>query len=157
MRATIPATSTTRYLSGRPALNLISEDGTGDWHFVQTFCRDRVISGRFAIVGEGCETNTNTYLGNAGIYDCTALLDEQRIQHESTPAFAANHARAIADMVIAESLLGRLADFAILDDWMPRPRDKQKVYDLLAQAKAKLPELARKMVLEWEAANSERE
>ncbi|MRG55851.1 hypothetical protein GF108_09680 [Phyllobacterium sp. SYP-B3895] len=60
-------------------------------------------------------------------------------------------------MVLAESLLGRLADFAILDDWMPRPRDKQKVYDLLAQAKAKLPELARKKVLEWEAANSERE
>lgn len=150
MIATIPPTSPTRYLSGRPALNLISEDGTGDWHFVETFGRDRVITGRFAIVGEGCETNTNAYLGNAGIYDCTALLDELGIPHESTPAFAADHARAITDLVLAESLLGRSADFAILDDWMPQPESKQKVYNLLSIAKPQLPAAARSAVEAWE-------
>ena len=33
----LPATSQRHYLTGKTALNIPSPEGTGDWHFVETF------------------------------------------------------------------------------------------------------------------------
>jgi hypothetical protein len=83
---TIPATSRLHYLGGMAALNLQSPTGTGDWHMEQTFFRSREKRSRSFISGAGCPTDTTSILGDTGVYDCTAVLDELGIPHESREA-----------------------------------------------------------------------
>lgn len=151
---TIPATTRLRYLGGLAALNLPSPVGTGDWHMGQTFFRSRATRSRSFISGTSCPTDTNPILGDAGVYDCTAVLDELGIPHESAIAYAANHARATADLVLAAVLRGASPDFVVLDDWMPRDSDKLQVFDLLAKSLGHLtPEQGNKL-LEWQHKNA---
>ena len=151
---TIPATSRLHYLGGMAALNLPSPTGTGDWHMEQTFFRSREKRSRSFISGAGCPTDTTSILGDTGVYDCTAVLDELGIPHESAVAYAANHARATADLVLAAVLRGESPDFVVLDDWMPRDSDKQQVFDLLAKALGHLSAEQQDKVLEWERKNA---
>lgn len=133
----IPATAPDRYLGGMAALNLPSPRGTGDWHMEQTFFRQRETRSRSFISGKGCLTDTTDLLGQEGIYDCSQLLDELQIEHEG-PAYAATHARAIADLVLSAVLKDRKPDHLELDDWMPHDEDKQQVYRLLNKAVSRL-------------------
>ena len=151
---TIPATSRRHYLGGMAALNLPSPTGTGDWHMEQTFFRQREKRSRSFISGAGCLTDTTPILGDTGIYDCTAVLDDLGIPHEGVSAYAANHARAIIDLVLAAVLRGASPDFVVLDDWMPRDRDKQKVFDLLTKALGHLNAEQQGAVLEWKRKNA---
>ncbi|TRO07522.1 hypothetical protein EQ836_25215 [Ectopseudomonas mendocina] len=151
---TVPATSRLRYLGGMAALNLPGPNGTGDWHMTQTFFRPRVKRSRSFISGVGCSTDTTPILGDAGIYDCTAILDGLGIHHESAIAYAANHARAIVDLVLAAVLRGESPDFVVLDDWMPRDTDKQQVFDLLLKAIPHLTNEQQKRVQEWRKVNT---
>lgn len=151
---TIPATSRSRYLGGMAALNLPSATGTGDWHFEQTFYRQRDKRSRSFISGTGCPTDTTALLGDAGVYDCTATLDELGIPHEGAVAWAANHARACADLVLAAVMRGVQPDFVTLDDWMPRDEDKRQVFDLLAKAVGYLPVGQQDEVARWQKKNS---
>lgn len=147
---TIPATSPSCYIGGMAALNLPSPNGTGDWHMEQTFFRLREKRARSFISGSGCPTDTNSLLGDAGVYDCTAILDDLGILHESAVAYAANHARATADLVLSAVLRSASPDFVVLDDWMPRDEDKQQVYDLLEKALRHLTSDQKAQVLEWQ-------
>lgn len=151
---TVPATSRHHYLGGMAALNLPSRTGTGDWHMEQTFFRPRQKRSRSFISGIGCPTDTTRILGDIGVYDCTAMLDELGIPHESNVAYAANHARAIADLVLAAVLRGESSDFVVLDDWMPRDSDKQQVFDLLAEALRHITVEQQDKVLEWQRKNA---
>lgn len=151
---TIPPTSRQRYLGGMAALNLPSPTGTGDWHMEQTFFRQREKRSRSFISGTGCLTDTTALLGDAGVYDCTTILDELGIPHESAVAYAANHARATADLILAAVLRGESPDFIVLDDWMPRDSDKQQVFDLLAKALGHLTAEQQNKVLEWKSKNA---
>lgn len=146
---TLPATSRLCYLGGKAALNLPSPTGTGDWHMEQTFFRQREKRSRSFISGVGCLTDTTSMLGDAGVYDCTATLDELGIPHESEVAYAANHARACADLVLASVMRGVSPDFVALDDWMPRDSDKQQVFDLLGMALGHLTAEQKDKVLGW--------
>jgi len=101
---TVPATSRLRYLGGMAALNLPSPTGTGDWHMVQTFFGPRKKLSRSFISGAGCQTDTTSILGDAGVYDCSEVLDELGIPYEGDVAYAASHARACADLVLAAVL-----------------------------------------------------
>ena len=151
---TLPATSRLCYLGGMAALNLPSPTGTGDWHTEQTFFRQREKRSRSFISGVGCPTDTTPMLGDTGVYDCTATLDELGIPHESAVAFAASHARACADLVLASVMRGVSPDFVALDDWMPRDSDKQQVFDLLAKALGHLTAEQRDKVLRWQKKNA---
>ena len=93
-------------------------------------------------------------LGDAGVYDCTAILDDLGIPHESAVAYAANHARATSDLVLAAVLQGESPDFIVLDDWMPRDSDKQQVFDLLAKALEHLTADQQNQVLGWKRKNT---
>ncbi|WP_216085959.1 hypothetical protein, partial [Shigella sonnei] len=125
----IPATSLhpLRYIGGMAALNLPSSTGTGDWHFWQTFERERRHRSRSFISGAGCPTDTTALLGDAGIYEASELLRTLGIRFEGRTAYAASHARACADLVLAAVMRGLSPDFVTLDDWMPREIDKQAV------------------------------
>jgi hypothetical protein len=154
---TIPPTTRERYLGGQAALNLPLPEGTGDWHMVDTFFMTRATRPDWhpaaLIFGKGCRLDTNPLLGDIGIYDCTDKLDELGIPHESKDAFAADHARAIADLVLCAVMEGGNPAFVILDDWMPGDEDKQKVYELLERALAGLTLEQKDKVLAWKEAN----
>jgi len=152
--AAIPATTPQRYLSGMAALNLPSPEGTGDWHLIETFFKPRQKQPRLFIAGNGCPGDTNGLLGDAGIYECSALLASLNIPHADGPAFAANHTRAIADLVLVSVLEGGTPDFVQLDDWMPRDIDKVSVFELLDIAQPKLNADQQGKVLRWRTANS---
>lgn len=147
---TIPATSRERYLGGTAALNLPSATGTGDWHMMQTFFRPRQTRSRSFISGAGCATNTNHLLGERGVFDCSALLRELHIPFEGEAAYAADHARAIADLVFGAVLRGESPDFVVLDDWMPRNSDKELVFDLMAGALDKISPGERTTIRAWQ-------
>ncbi len=153
---TIPATSLSPliYIGGMAALNLPSPTGTGDWHMMETFFRPRENRSRSFISGEGCPTNTNSILGDEGIYDCTAILDDLGIPHESPVAYAADHARATADLVLAAVLRGCSPEHVVLDDWMPRDGDKEAVLFLLEEARPHLTAEQQKALQAWELKNS---
>lgn len=154
MTITIPTTSPMRYLSGMAALNLPSPTGTGDWHMEQTFFRSREKRSRSFISGLGCATDTTPLLGDTGVFDCTTLLDDLKIPHVEAPVYAANHARAIADLVLAAVLRNESPDFVRLDDWMPRDSDKQEVFDLLSIALPQLRSEHQKTILTWKNKNA---
>lgn len=151
----ILTTSRGCYIGGMAALNLPSASGTGDWHLVQTFFRPRLKRSRSFISGAGCPTDTTALLGDAGVYDCTAVLDELGIPHESRIVYAASHARATADLVLASVLRGVSPDFVVLDDWMPRDSDKQQVFELLARALPNLTEDQQREVRRWQCRNAQ--
>lgn len=151
---TVPATSRLRYLGGKAALNLPSPTGTGDWHMQETFFRQREKRPRSFISGVGCPTDTTSMLGDAGVYDCTATLDELGIPHESEIAYAASHARACADLVLSAVMRGLSPDFLVLNDWMPRDGDKQQVFDLLAKAVGHLTSEQKDKMLAWQNKNN---
>lgn len=135
------------------ALNLPSPSGTGDWHMEETFFRQRDKRSRSFISGVGCATDTTPLLGDLGIYDCTRIIDDLNISHESTPVFAANHARAIADLVISSILGGIVPNHIRLDDWMPRATDKQAVFDLLSLAETHLTQEQQGLLTRWTSKN----
>lgn len=79
-------------------------------------------------------------LGDAGIHDCTAILDDLEISHAEGPAFAASHGPECADLVPLSTVMsGGSPNYVRLDDWMLCESDKIDVFDLLAIAIKQLP------------------
>lgn len=152
--ADIPETTPRRYLSGMAALNLPSESGTGDWHLIETFFKPQKRRPKLFVAGEGCPDNTNKFLGARGVFECSALLDKLNIPHYPGPAYAATHARAIADLVLTSVLNGGALDHIPLDDWMPQDQDKNQVFELLHVVLIHLSEIQRDKILKWQAKNS---
>ena len=148
----IPTTSLhpLRYIGGMAALNLPSSTGTGDWHFWQTFERERRHRSRSFISGAGCATDTIALLGDAGIYEASELLRTLGIRFEGGTAYAASHARACADLVLAAVMRGLSPDFVTLDDWMPGEIDKRAVHDLIDRALPRLDATQAEAVKAWQ-------
>jgi hypothetical protein len=74
--------------------------------------------------------------------------------NEKDKAYAATHARAIADLVLSTVLRGMSPDFVVLDDWMPRNNDKQDVHGLLSKALDHLSIEQQEKVLAWKRKNA---
>jgi FAD/FMN-containing dehydrogenase len=148
----IPLTSLSPlvYIGGKAALNLPSATGTGDWHMEQTFFlpNPKKQRSRSFISGEGCATDTTAILGDDGIYDCTEILDKLGIPHDSAFAYAASHARAIADLALDSVLRDASPDFVVRDG------DKQEVYDILTKAHGHLTADQQEHVRWWERKNA---
>ncbi|HTV74149.1 MAG TPA: hypothetical protein VME66_10620 [Candidatus Acidoferrales bacterium] len=150
---TIPATSPTKYLSGVVALNLPADGTSGDWHYEQTFLRPRTRTPRTFLAGDGQPTDTSLLLGEAGIYDCSAALDRLGIAHPAGPVYAADHVRAVADLVLGSLLRGERANHVVLDEWMPEVPDQRRVFTLLERARSRLRPGLQALVDTWIAAN----
>ncbi len=154
-RFSIPELKPGQYLSGRAALNLPATGGTGDWHRVQTFHRPRLRLSRAFICGPGCEVDTSSLLGQAGIYDATAMLDELGILHDSLSVRVASHARAVADLVLDAVLCDREPGHEWLDDWLPRESDQQPLWEMLEMASEKLNNEQNTLIEIWKVKSHE--
>ena len=108
-------------------------------------------------MGDGEEYNTNPYIGDSGIIDATDTLRSMGKKLIAPTVWAANHARAAADMLICNALDGKdirqnhylSLTIKELDDWFSTPQDKERVYSLLEQALPKLPTYAQDAILAW--------
>lgn len=148
------------YISGMRALNINDyEFLTGDWHIKDTWHSDSELSS-FHIMGKGkiALLDTNVYLGEEGIFEASEILQTMGVPKFSPTVYAATHARAIADEVIAEAFLAielkgsklfRHISLNDLDDYMPEDSDKKRVYELLEKAIKLLPEEQSEHVKEW--------
>jgi hypothetical protein len=150
----IPETTPLRYLSGLAALNIPSENGTGDWHMVETFMKPKTESARLFVAGVGCADDTTPLLSSEGVFDCSKVLDRFKIPHPKGAVFAANHARAIADMVIVTVLGGGSPNFIALDDWMPGVDDKGAVFSMLQLVFEKIEKTDKESIVQWITKNS---
>ena len=72
----LPETHIQCYISGIPALNIISPDGTGDWHKVATFAaiEKGLYPSENYLFGDGQRYSTNHLLGTAGVIDGKSRL-----------------------------------------------------------------------------------
>jgi hypothetical protein len=105
-RRYIPETSLDCYISGYCALNLPApEDTSGDWHGVNVFCGFEPIDNLkdngllVDLAGINGFTDTRNIYGDYGVYDCTKELARYGYIHEGGRAYAANHFRAVLDLL----------------------------------------------------------
>jgi hypothetical protein len=150
-----PVTTPARYLTGLTALNIPSPEGTGDWHFAETF---EGFAGRapgpFRVAGENA-ADTRRWLGNAGIIDARERLEPYRLELPPGPIYAADHYRAIADMVLSAVLYDQPFEDAIsLDDWLPEQHEKGRFQELMETAKAMLTVEQWNRIVGWMIAQS---
>lgn len=135
MAIKIPITSPENYITGITALNIISEEGTGDWHSIETFYES---FGRepAPLLIAGIHTASSTqWLGEGDLFDSTTYFKERGVQSSANqPIWTANHYRAITDMVINltkhEASL-HLARYLQFDEWFGLLTEKQRAYNLL--------------------------
>jgi hypothetical protein len=146
-------TTPERYVSGTVALNIVAKEPTGDWHVETAFFRPRRTSPRCFVVGRGCEVDTTPLLGALGVDDRSATLHRMGVPNVPKRLYAADHARAIADLVLVAVMRDQSPAFVVLDDWMPRPQDKRRVVDLLRLALDCLNESRHAAVLAWLSAS----
>ena len=131
------------YISGKRALNVLdSQNQTGDWHSYDAWHRPNACVGLYQVVGKGCQLDTTPYLGDLGVFHANELVYEKMgLPYFGDAVYCATHARAIADLVIAEAFF--------TPPFMDTAEDKQKVYDLLQIAIPKLPKAQSDHVSEW--------
>ncbi|KXJ54118.1 MAG: hypothetical protein AXW15_08670 [Neptuniibacter sp. Phe_28] len=126
----IPYTTKRRYLTGLAALNLPSNEGTGDWHFIETFKGSHGRNpGPFFVAGDNY-ADTYSVFGSEGIEDQTKSLEEAGVI-SNTKLFAANHYRAMADMIFQRLHDGNGIDSYVVDDWFPEKKNKRKLASML--------------------------
>ena len=119
----IPPTSKARYVSFDHALNLrMPKEDTGDWHFEAMFFNLNGRPDRKAhLAGDNCAVNTNKALGSLGIRNMGEQLSAWSVVNPGTEVFAANHYRAIADMVFEQISHGqapRNANVRAINSWL---------------------------------------
>lgn len=132
----IPETSPEHYISGIAALNIPSVDGTGDWHMHGVFRANTKKPPLLFIVGEGEPFNSNKIFGNEGIIECSHILDEFKIEHVSEKVYAANHIRAIADLILYFSETGSSLDHLPINDWLNNEEQKRDLYLLINKSES---------------------
>mgnify|MGYP000885257159 CR=1 FL=1 len=142
-----------RYISGIPALNLPAPEGTsGDWHFWGAFFHRKKAPEMIFLAGEGEAVNTNPILASYGIYRCDEVLARRGLKFKG-PAFAANHFRAILDILYQILQEGRAPTYLYCasEDFLDSKEEKEH---LLQQASLMLPYLDNKQqtyLLQWVA------
>lgn len=132
----VVATSQDHYITGLSALNIpCEEEGTGDWHFRNHYFPNESGMPKQLLAGKDY-LSTNEWLGNEGIYDCYPILKDWGVDVKPRKIFAANHYRAVVDMVFHHLKSGgNIKKTISLNDWLPEAPEKQSVYQLLDRLK----------------------
>lgn len=134
-----PATSPVHYLTAWTALNIPSPEGTGDWHFAETF--EGVFGrppGPFCIAGLNTR-DTTSLLGVEGVFDARERLERYGLALPPGPVYAADHYRALADWWLDAVVRGYALEFDLhLRDWLPEAGEQRQLRRLLAKARPSL-------------------
>jgi hypothetical protein len=151
MKNAVSDTSKENYITSIAALNIPSLEGTGDWHFSACFRQRENIKPSQHIAGIDT-LSTYNQLGGYGIYDCFDVLKKYGASPlpEKMTVYAANHYRAVTDMVYHLVQNGQdIIKTVILDDWFPEPSEKEAVYQLLDKMRPELTAEKWGRIEEW--------
>jgi len=146
----VVATTEDNYITSLSALNIpCEEEGTGDWHFRNHYFPNE--NGMPAQILAGKDhLSTKEWLGNEGIYDCYSILKEWGVDVKPRKIYAANHYRAVVDMVFHYLKSGANIKKTIsLNDWLPEAHEKQRIYQLLDRLKPAFSEDEWLIIEEW--------
>ena len=147
----IPATTPRRYLTGASALNIPAPERTsGDWHFQNAF----FLSPRpLQLAGDGPGTlvDTNDLFGGYGVHECSEVLKGfGLVLPEGMPVYAANHYRAILDLLISTAKAGQPADYlSNPEEWLDTQENVRTLVALAEQAQPMLGGKERETVSRW--------
>lgn len=110
----LPATSKEHYLTGQAALNVPYEDNTfADWHFDEVFLSGH---GRFPVAGRDFP-DTSNLLGQYGIRECAGVLRRYGLKlGKNEKVYAANHVRAVLDLVVSTLSKGQVPVHVTVSD-----------------------------------------
>lgn len=150
----IPAgLSESRYISGMAALNLPAPEGTsGDWHFLNVFYRDTENVTAVTLAGEGEQINTNHIFKDYGIYRCNEALEKRGLKAEGDEAYAANHFRAILDLLYERiKNEGKYPSYlyGASEDYLDTEEEKKILLEKTAMMLPYLSEEEQIMLLQW--------
>lgn len=144
-------TTPDNYITAIAALNIPSNEGTGDWHFFENFMihDDAIPTQQVA----GIDTlPTKQWLGDIGIFECQEILFECGVTtlNKNKIIYAANHYRAIADMVYDNVKRGHsIKDTISLTDWLPELHEKKKIYELVDRFHTDMTSEEWRKIEEW--------
>ena len=145
--------SENRYISGMAALNLPAPEGTsGDWHFLSIYyCRDAKHVKFIKVAGEREYLNTNHIFKNYGIYKCGEILRKKGFNVEKGEPHAANHFRAILDLLYERIKEGKYPSYLYGSSEDYLDTEEEKCF-LLEKAATMLPYLSieeQEMLIRW--------
>ncbi|QSA99351.1 hypothetical protein JWZ97_19840 (plasmid) [Methylococcus sp. EFPC2] len=146
----LPATTRSRYLTAETALNIPTPEGTGDWHFAETFeGYGGRRPGRFCVAGVDT-LDTTLWLGQEGLFDARSRLEPYGLHLPPGPVYAADHYRALADRVITAVVAGEaFEDCLLLEDWLPEAEEQERLMRLLEKARPALSALQWRRIVAW--------
>jgi hypothetical protein len=144
-----PTTSEVNYITGKAALNVPNEDGTfADWHFDATF-----LSGRGKIRLAGKDTpDTSNLLGNYGIRECSGVLRRFGVSLQADEkVYAANHIRAILDMVVSTLAKNKIPEHVTVQDMLDTPEALEELHTQVTLLKQKITDqITLSLLTQWE-------
>lgn len=145
----LPSTSQANYITGKAALNVPNEDGSfADWHFDEVFLSGR---GKIRIAGKDAP-DTAALLGNYGIRECSSVLKRfgVAIQPEQK-VYAANHIRALLDMVLASVEKNKVPEHVSMGDMLDSPQEIEELKAQVAMLKKKIHnQITLSLLEQWE-------
>lgn len=142
-----------KYISGFAALNLPAPEGTsGDWHFFNNFYSNSEGKQLSFIAGIGMPDDTTSIWGHYGIYNCGAALRDRGLKFpEERPIFAANHTRAILD-ILWRNIKNKTQPAEIFDatvDFLDTKVQALKLFDLLLKLPDNMDEEQMEIFRSW--------
>lgn len=141
-----------RYISSFAALNLRPPEGTsGDWHFTNIFYSFDPKPKTVYIAGEGERLNTNSILGEYGIYNCTQELKLRGLVAQGVQSWAANHFRAILDLVYKEIHSNHVPKmlYWACEDYLDTKDEKLRLLQKASEMLPLLNEREQKLLMDW--------
>lgn len=145
---TIPQTTRRHYLTAKTALNIPSTEGTGDWHFFEMFQGTHGRKpGPFFVSGVNV-ADTYDIFNDMGIDDYSELLRRVGIDVK-LPVFAADHYRAMADLIYQRLQDDKGLQSYRAEDWFPAVSDRKKLRDVLNKLKPHLESAQINKLTSW--------
>ena len=145
----LPTTSKENYITGKAALNVPNEDNTfADWHFDETF-----LSGRGKIRVAGKDTpDTSLLLGEYGIRECGEVLRRYGVKlGDGEKVYAANHIRAILDMVLSTLAKKKIPEHVTVQDMLDTPESLKELKTQVELLKHKITDqVIVTLLTQWE-------
>ena len=147
----LPQTTPNRYLTAMTALNLPAPEGTrGNSHFEESFFGRQGLQPQFFVAGDKEPLNTNLIFGHLGIYECSDILRTKGIALvQNEKVYAANHNRAILDMLYSALKNKENLDHITINDWIDIQEQKKELLDKIKQFKDFLEIEEWMMLMTW--------
>ena len=137
------------YWTGSLALNLPAPEGTsGDWHKVGRIRPGDETRLRRWCAGSELFSDTRNLMELDGVYDCTDTLRKQGFVTDG-PIYAANHFRALIDLVVTWYDRGSVPAPVPFADFLPHPEHQRMFFRFLNRRARLFPKALRSAFAAW--------